>query len=131
LGCNRQDLGAATGAETLTLSGHQARLQALAFSPDGKTLATRSKDTTVKIWDVATGREVQTLFGPAGEVTSVAFRPPNGAHLAVASGDGMVRVYVLPMEDLMALARSRVTRSLTPEKCRKYLHVEPCPASDS
>ena len=115
----------------LTLSGHQASLQALAFSPDGRLLATGSKDTTVKIWEVATGRELQTLFGAAGEVTSVAFSRPDGAHLAVASGDGVVRVYVLPIEDLMALAQSRVTRSLTPEECQKYLHVEQCPASDS
>jgi hypothetical protein len=35
------------------------------------------------------------------------------------------------MEDLIALAHSRVTRSLTPDECRKYLHVEQCPASDS
>jgi WD40 repeat protein len=115
----------------LTLSGHQASLQALAFSPDGRFLATGSKDTTVKIWEVATGQEMQTLFGAAGEITNVAFSPPDGAHLAVASGDGMVRVYLLPMDDLMALARSRVTRSLTPEECREYLHVEQCPASDS
>jgi WD40 repeat protein/DNA-binding XRE family transcriptional regulator len=122
---------AITGVEMLTLSGHQASLQALAFSPDGRFLATGSKDTTVKIWEVATGQELQTLFGAAGEITNVAFRPPDGAHLAVASGDGMVRVYVLPMEDLLALARSRVTRSLTQEECRKYLHVDQCPASDS
>jgi len=43
----------------------------------------------------------------------------------------VVRVYVLPIEDLMALAKSRVTRSLTPQECQKYLHVEQCPASDS
>ena len=122
---------AVTGVELLTLSGHQASLQALAFSPDGRFLATGSKDTTVKIWEVATGQELQTLFGAAGEITNVAFSPPDGAHLAVASGDGMARVYVLPMDDLMALARSRVTRSLTLEECREYLHVELCPASDS
>ena len=122
---------AATGAEMLTLSGHQASLQALAFSPDDRLLATGSKDTTVKIWEVATGRELQALFGAAGEVTSVAFSRPDGAHLAVASGDGVVRVFVLPIDDLMSLAKSRVTRSLTPEECRKYLHVEQCPASDS
>ncbi len=122
---------ASTGAEMLTLSGHQASLQALAFSPDGGFLATGSKDTTVKIWDVATGQEVQTLSGANGEITNLAFSPPGGAHLAVASGDGWMRVYVLPMEDLIALAHSRVTRSLTPEECRKYLHVEQCPGPDS
>ena len=38
-----------------------------------------------------------------------------------------VRVYELQMEDLVALANSRLTRSLTTEECQKYLHVEQCP----
>ena len=38
-----------------------------------------------------------------------------------------VRVYALQMEDLVALAKSRLTRSLTTEECQKYLHVEQCP----
>jgi hypothetical protein len=42
--------------------------------------------------------------------------------------DGTVRVYALKLEDLVALARQRLTRSLTDEECRRYLHVEACPA---
>ena len=51
---------------------------------------------------------------------SVAFSP-GGIRLTVAEGDGTVRLYVLPIEDLMALARTRVTRSLTDEKCRQHI----------
>jgi hypothetical protein len=48
----------------------------------------------------------------------------------VATGreDGTIRLYAVKMEDLIALARSRLTRSLTTEECQKYLHVEACPA---
>jgi len=53
---------------------------------------------------------------------------PDGNHLAVASGDGTVRIYILPLEDLMALARLRVTRSLTGEECQRYLHLAECPS---
>jgi hypothetical protein len=38
-----------------------------------------------------------------------------------------VRIYVLDTDDLVALARSRVTRPLTAEECQKYLHVDECP----
>jgi hypothetical protein len=38
-----------------------------------------------------------------------------------------VRIHVLPTEDIIALAKSRLTRTLTPEECQQYLHVEMCP----
>ena len=39
-----------------------------------------------------------------------------------------MRIHALRIEDLLALARSRVTRTLTEDECRKYLHVETCPS---
>jgi hypothetical protein len=41
----------------------------------------------------------------------------------------MERIYTLQLEDLIRLARSRLTRSLTVEECRKYLHMEECPVT--
>jgi hypothetical protein len=38
-----------------------------------------------------------------------------------------VRVYLLSIEELVALARSRLTRGLTDEECQQYLHVDTCP----
>lgn len=109
------------------LTGHRAGLFSVSFSPDGKYLATGSGDNTAKVWNIATGQEVLTLPGYLSEVMSVVFSPQDGGtHLAVASG-GVVRVYLLRIEDLLALAQSRVTRSLTIEECKKYLHVEQCP----
>jgi WD40 repeat protein len=64
----------------------------VAFSPDGRTLASGSADATVKLWDVASGREVRTLSGHARGVDSVAFSP-DGRTLASGSGDNMVRVW--------------------------------------
>src|SRR5262245_4891340 len=52
-----------TAKERLTLRGHTAGLQSLAYSPDGKTLASSSRDGTIKLWDVATGTERATLRG--------------------------------------------------------------------
>jgi hypothetical protein len=69
-----------------------------------------------------------TLSGHTGSVRGVAFSP-DGSRLATASADKTVRVYSLSpnIEALMALARTRVTRSLTAEECQKFLHVEQCP----
>ena len=62
------------------------KLDAIAFSPDGLTLATASGDSrSVTLWDVATGRERASLAGHQGPTWSVAFSP-DGRRLAVASG---------------------------------------------
>ena len=87
-------------------------------------------DDTVKIWDVATGQELNSLPGSMREVTGVVFSPQdNGAHLAVAGGVGVVRGFALRLENLLALGQARVTRTLTLGECRKYLHAEQCPGS--
>ena len=58
----------------------------------------------------------------------VAFSP-DGTRLATASWDQTARLYTHDIDDLVALAQTRVTRSLTAEECRRYLHVERCPGS--
>jgi WD40 repeat protein len=117
---------AVSGKNLLILSGHTGSVFSVAFSPDGKQLATASDDKTAKVWDAVTGKELLTLHAPDG-LTGVAFSP-DSSQLAVASRDGTARIYLLKIEDLLALARQRVTRSLTTQECQQYLHVPTCPA---
>jgi WD40 repeat protein len=88
-------------------------------------LATASSDGTAKVWPLAGGEPV-TLRGHRQGVEGVAFSP-GGKRLATAGQDGSVRVYALDLGDLVAIARSRLTRGLTTEECQQYLHLEACP----
>jgi len=83
------------------LEGHSSIVLSVSFSPDGKTLATGSEDKTVKLWDVASGREVQTLQGHSNWVLSVSFSP-DGKTLATGSGDNTVKLWNLNLDDLLA-----------------------------
>ena len=78
----------------------------MAFSPDGRQLASASEDKTIRLWDALTGQEILTLKGHTGEVRSVAFSP-DGKRLASGGEGGTVRVWdaLLAEEGLCSNAR--------------------------
>ncbi|MDF5723242.1 MAG: AAA-like domain-containing protein [Rhizonema sp. PD37] len=67
-------------------------VNSVAFSPDGKTLDSASRDGTIKLWNVATGKEISTLSGHKDSVNSVAFSP-DGKTFASASADKTVKLW--------------------------------------
>jgi WD40 repeat protein len=87
---------AVSGRVAFELKGHNACVRGIAFSPDGKRLASAADARSeVKIWDLRTGQELVTLQGGAGAVYGVAFSP-DGKRLATACGDRCVKLYGPP-----------------------------------
>ena len=114
-----------SGALVATLPGQPAEIGAVAFSPDGASVATGAKRRDRAAVRCGLGDRRPGAAWPPIRVRSVAFSP-DGSLLASVDGT-TVRVWALDIDDLLEIARQNVTRSLTDEECRQYLHVEPLP----
>jgi serine/threonine protein kinase/WD40 repeat protein len=78
--------------EQLTLQAHQGQTYGVAYSPDGRTLASGGQDGLVKLWEVATGRELGTLSSHKACVNCVAFSP-DGQLLASVGCDQLLKLW--------------------------------------
>jgi WD40 repeat protein len=81
-------------AEARILKGHLTGVIAVAFSPDGATLASASTGDTIKLWDVKSGALLRTLYGNSGDVCAIAFSS-DGKVVASGGQNGDVTLWEL------------------------------------
>ena len=109
--------------------GHDSPIYGVAFSPNGRYLATTSIDGTVDVWDWASGQEVARVAHEASVFTA-AFSP-DGRQLATGGDDRTARIWTVDPANLLSDACNRVTRNLTIEEWRRYVredtHHKTCP----
>jgi WD40 repeat protein/transcriptional regulator with XRE-family HTH domain len=117
-----------TGAEVHKFSNDGACITGAAFHLDEKLIALTSAFLETKILNFETWQEELTLpggwmvqFTPDGTRVIIGRNEPTG--LAKSA----VRMYLINLDDVVALAKSRVTRSLTTKECQQYLHMDACP----
>ncbi|MBD2088089.1 serine/threonine-protein kinase [Coleofasciculus sp. FACHB-542] len=88
-----------------TFIGNSKNVYSVAISPDGQTLASGGDDNTIKLWNLGTRQQLQTLKGHSDWVYSIAFSP-DGQKIASSSGDGTIKVWNLHSGQLLQTLKS-------------------------
>ena len=107
----------------LELGRGEGRIRGLSFSPNGSKLMTGATDGFVRVWELATGDEVERI--PIDSVSDGYWL--DESRIAIENRTSLWTVVTLDLVELIALADSRLTRSFTGDECATY-RIDPCPS---
>jgi WD40 repeat protein len=104
---------------------HRVRVFQVTFSMDGTRIVTSSDDGAARVWNARTGKPIFTSLDETSDLIGAAFSQ-DGSRIALFYSDGRILVHAIAFDDVVEIAKGRVTRSLTDAECRTYLHVPAC-----
>jgi WD40 repeat protein len=115
-----------SGGAVTTLAGHSGAVNFVALDRSGSRVATAGGDGTVQIWEATTGEPLLALRGHIGAYVSF---DAEGSRLASTGVDGTVRIWELDRAELVRITEAKLTRGLTDDECREFLHTARCEPS--
>ena len=105
---------------------HRARVRQVWFSSDSTRIVTSSDDGAARVWNAHTGELIFTSLDEPSDLEFASFSS-DGSKIALFYSDGRILVHAIALDDVLEIAKGRVTRSLTDAECRTYLHLRTCP----
>lgn len=121
------DAATSDSTNSYLFEGHQGRVTAIAFSPNGETLATGGDDRIVRLWqltDASTIRRPVSLAGHDGTIMSLTFSPPEGKLLVSGSSDGTALLWDVSLDRLREIGCELTRRNLTWSEWESFLPIE-------
>jgi WD40 repeat protein len=115
-----------TGVALWTTQAQPRQMYSVALSPDGALVAAGGSDGVVRVVNAADGSQYLALSGHSESVYDLAWTL-DGTRLISASVDRTLQIYAIDIDLLLSLARTRVTRNLTADECKRYLHCDDVP----